>query len=63
MICHFDASEVRNINLYVVGSEGLDVCHHCEMQIVAFARGLRSLAARVKGNTFRAVRSRSARQA
>jgi hypothetical protein len=30
--------ELRNIDLYVIGSEGLNVCHGCEMSIVEFVR-------------------------
>ena len=30
--------ELRNIDLYVIGSEGLNVCHDCEMSIVEFVR-------------------------
>lgn len=48
MICLADSEPVRHINLYVIGSEGLDVCHHCEMQLVEHVRGLRSLASHVK---------------
>jgi len=33
-----DEDKVRNKNLYVSGSEGLDVCHGCEMEIVEFVR-------------------------
>jgi hypothetical protein len=39
MICR-DITEIRHISLYVVGSEGLDVCHSCEMNIVHFVRDL-----------------------
>ncbi len=30
----------RRVNLYVFGSEDLDVCHKCEMALVNFARKL-----------------------
>jgi len=32
-MCHRD-KEIRNINLYVIGSEGLNICHDCEIMIV-----------------------------
>jgi len=35
------SDKVRNKNLYVFGSEGLDVCHGCEMKIVEFVNKLR----------------------
>lgn len=31
---------IRNINLYVTGSEGLNVCFMCEMNIVEYVRGV-----------------------
>jgi hypothetical protein len=40
MLCHSSPVEVRHINLYIIGSEGLYACHSCEMQIVEFARNL-----------------------
>jgi hypothetical protein len=40
MICRNDKEETRHISLYVIGSEGLDICHECEMRIVEFAREL-----------------------
>lgn len=36
-IC-FQNTDVRHINLYVIGSEGLLCCHSCEMKIVQFCR-------------------------
>ena len=33
MVCH-ENTDVRWKNLYVIGSEGLSVCHKCEMKIV-----------------------------
>ena len=50
MICgHRNASNntVRNVNLYVNGSEGLDICHECEMRLVTYIRSMRELAASV----------------
>lgn len=32
----------RNIDLYVFGSEGIDLCHTCEMKMVEMARQMRS---------------------
>jgi len=32
--------DVRYIDLYIYGSEGLRVCHDCEMEIVEFIRRL-----------------------
>ena len=35
--------QLRHVNLYVVGSEGLNLCHECEMKIVEHVRSLVSL--------------------
>jgi len=40
MLCP-SKEETRFISLYVFGSEGLRVCHECEMKLVEFARQLR----------------------
>lgn len=52
-ICHQVACgdrtvTVRNLNLYVIGSEGLDICHACEMIIVNTVRHLMEVSARAK---------------
>ena len=40
MLCHSAPVEVRHINLYIIGSEGLYACHSCEMKVVEFSRNL-----------------------
>jgi hypothetical protein len=40
ILCHSDNVEVRYIDLYVIGSEGLNTCRSCEMLIVEFAKKL-----------------------
>lgn len=40
MICSSD-EPARYIDFYIIGSEGLRVCHSCEMEIVEFIRNLR----------------------
>ncbi len=32
--------ETRYIDLFVAGSEGLRICHLCEMRVVEFIQGL-----------------------
>ena len=39
MVCS-QWTKVRHLPLYVIGSEGLTVCHTCEMKIVDFVRGM-----------------------
>lgn len=54
--CGAAADEVRNINLYVIGSEGLNVCHDCEMQIVEFCRSMIRTATKARMAGYRACK-------
>ena len=38
-VCH-RKTETRYVDLYVAGSEGLRICHACEMRVVEFIQGL-----------------------
>jgi hypothetical protein len=40
MLCSDNKAETRYIDLYVIGSEGLRVCHKCEMKLVEFCHSL-----------------------
>lgn len=42
MLCDLD-KDVRNIDLYILGSEGFNCCHDCEMLIVNQIRTIRSM--------------------
>jgi len=49
MLCNpKELIQVRHISLYVFGSEGLYVCHDCEMKLVEFCRSLSSESMRLK---------------
>ena len=37
MICQ-QKEETKHLPLYVCGSEGLDICHSCEMALVSYIR-------------------------
>lgn len=39
-----DDNTIKHLDLYTVGSEGTNVCFTCEMLIVEFIRGLKSVA-------------------
>jgi len=39
MICH-ETTNVRHINLYPIGSEGLDCCKTCENKVIELVREL-----------------------
>ena len=47
MMCLKD-TEVRHINLYIIGSEGFDCCHPCEMEVIRFIRDKRTEAGKEK---------------
>lgn len=34
-----EVTDVRYIDLYTVGSEGTNLCHACEMDVVGFIQG------------------------
>lgn len=53
LICEHDDT-VRHVNLYVEGSEGLWICHQCEMMLVTHIRDMRLLACTMKMRTIRA---------
>jgi len=40
-MCGEDLVKVRNIDLYVIGSEGLNACHDCEMLLVSYVNTIR----------------------
>jgi hypothetical protein len=51
MVCGQESKStntVRNIDLYIVGSEGLNICHECEMRLVQHIRDIRSVAITAK---------------
>jgi len=35
--------EIRHINLYIIGSEGVYLCYGCEMVVVKFIRSLQQI--------------------
>ena len=50
LICENDDT-VRHVNLYISGSEGLWICHQCEMVVVTHIRDMRLIAGTVKLRT------------
>ena len=54
--CGAPVDEIRNINLYVIGSEGLNVCHDCEVQIVEFCRSMIRTATKARMAGYRAAK-------
>jgi len=56
--------DVRHLPLYVIGSEGLQVCHTCEMDLVTHVRSLMHLAAVSRKTGYKACKEiREAKEA
>ena len=51
MICH-ETTNVRHINLYVIGSEGLRCCKTCEDRLLEFVRKMMREAGRARKAKF-----------
>lgn len=45
MICQ-SKEETKHLPIYVIGSEGLDICYSCEMVLVSYIRESMILASR-----------------
>ena len=54
-ICGAEQTECRNINLYVTGSEGLTICHDCEMMLVTFVRNLLHFSAKNRIDVYKRI--------
>ncbi len=50
MICRicFIETKLKHLPLYVSGSEGIDICHNCEMVLVEYLRSLIRIAERAR---------------
>ena len=58
-ICDTKLTGCRNVDLYVTGSEGLTLCHDCEMALVNHVRSLLHLASKVKLETHKRIREKT----
>jgi hypothetical protein len=56
LVCHHTGDGIRNINLYVIGSEGLDVCYQCEMVILDMVKHLLFAAGRARMMTMKELK-------
>jgi len=57
MVCH-ETTYVRHINLYPIGSEGLDCCRTCESRLLEFVRKIMREAAEIRKAKFLKRRGR-----
>lgn len=57
MMCH-GINEVRHVNLYPVGSEGLFCCRNCEDKLIEFIREERYKAAIEKRDRFKKLKEK-----
>ena len=49
------AEELRNLNIYVFGSEGVNICHSCEMGVVEFLRAMSGVGSRARLQGYRSA--------
>ena len=49
-------SELTQLDLYVVGSEGINVCEDCRMALTSFARSIKSATAKAYKQGFKTAR-------
>lgn len=62
LICK-EIQETRYIDLYIVGSEGLDICHGCEMEVVSAIKAIANQKSRERAaEYYRTSRSSSEKQ-
>ena len=45
--------EIRNLNIYAFGSEGVNICHSCEMSVVEFLRAMSGVGSRARLQGYR----------
>lgn len=55
MICH-EIKEVRHINLYPIGSEGLLCCRSCEDELLEYIRKMMRESVRMRKDKFKKKR-------
>ncbi len=56
MMCFEETDELRHLQLYVIGSEGIEVCLQCGRVLAQVARGVREAAGRARMRQLRAQR-------
>ena len=52
-LCDCEVNETTHLSLYVIGSEGIEVCLHCRIILTKVASGIRETASKVKMNTIK----------
>ena len=45
-ICLTEADETKHLPIYITGSEGIEICHDCEMALVEHIRSMRAIVIR-----------------
>ena len=58
-ICTTNNPNNRNLPIYVNGSEGLIICHSCEMNLVSYINGLQSVINRSEKETYKKKRRKA----
>lgn len=55
-LCECESEEIKHLPLYVIGSEGIDVCFNCQIILTKTAQSIMEIAARVKKNTIKKIK-------
>ncbi len=56
-LCSNEEEETTHLTLYVIGSEGINVCIHCRIILSNVAEGIMESATRVKMQTIKKYKS------
>jgi hypothetical protein len=59
-ICGSKEERVRNVNLYLIGSEGTDMCHSCEMEVLNVIRAMTRVAGIARKSGYMSARQQEA---
>lgn len=52
-ICRTKEEEVKHLPLYISGSEGLEICHGCEMVLIDIIIGMVSVVSHCKRSLYK----------
>ena len=56
MVCHSEEEVINISNLYVMGSEGLNICIFCRTNLSNHIRTLMTIAGRIRKESFKEVK-------
>lgn len=56
-LCNNNEDETVHLPLYVIGSEGIEVCLHCRIILSNVAKGIMQTSGRVKMQIYKQIKS------